>query len=52
MTTSTRQIVVKCSDNPCKRCGCDFPNIPRFKRGCGACETPNEMLKRVMGVFK
>ena len=36
----------------CKRCGCDFTNIPVFKKGCGACETPNEMFKRSMSIFK
>lgn len=37
-----------CSENPCSRCGCDFPNIPRFKKNCGSCETPKEMAKRSM----
>ena len=37
-----------CNESPCNRCGCDFPNIPRFARGCGACETRIEMLKRQM----
>lgn len=32
----------------CKRCGCDFPNIEYFKKGCSHCETPDEMYKREM----
>ena len=37
--------------NKCKRCGCDFPNIPKYKIGCGNCETPKKMFKRSMSIF-
>jgi hypothetical protein len=32
----------------CKRCGCDFPNIEIYRKGCSNCETLNEMFKRSM----
>jgi len=43
---------LSCQEKPCKKCGCNFPNIPNYGKNCGACESPNQMFKRMANKLK